>query len=191
MIGAGITGFLVLAAAWYLASPLFIDRTVDEALPFEIPSESELSQMPPSERTQTADEVQEAAAAMPDKAMEESMPAAAEPNLLRSGSFVDADSFHQGSGTAAIFQLEDGKRVLRLEDFSVTNGPDLHVLLATGASPSDRDSLGDTFDLGALKGNVGNQNYDIPEGLDLERYNSLVIYCVPFHVVFSTATLSN
>jgi hypothetical protein len=79
---------------------------------------------------------------------------------------------------------------LRLEDFSVTNGPDLHVLLAENPSPPDHDSLGMYLDLGSLKGNLGDQNYDIPAGTDINQFKSVVIYCLPFHVVFSTADLA-
>jgi hypothetical protein len=78
---------------------------------------------------------------------------------------------------------------LRFEDFSVTNGPDLHVLLAVDPAPASREDLGDYVDLGSLKGNLGSQNYEIPPGTDLSQFKSVVIYCVPFHVVFATATL--
>jgi hypothetical protein len=46
------------------------------------------------------------------------------------------------------------------------------------------------LDLGSLKGNIGNQNYEIPAGTDISEYQSVVIYCLPFHVIFSTATIS-
>jgi hypothetical protein len=95
-----------------------------------------------------------------------------------------------GSGDARIYALADGNLILRLENFSVTNGPDLHVLLAENPSPQDSDSLGVYLDLGSLKGNLGNQNYDIPAGTDINQFKSVVIYCLPFHVVFSTADLA-
>ena len=72
----------------------------------------------------------------------------------------------------------------------MTNGPDLHVLLAVGSKPTGKEDLGQYVDLGELKGNLGNQNYPIPDDIDLESFQSVVIYCVPFHVVFSTANLS-
>lgn len=214
-IGAGVLGALaVIAVGVYLAAPLFFDRTVEEAFPFEMPdaammagmSEEEMAALEASfatampdeetlealteaDRMAVAEQVMEAAAAMPDREMSEVMPAES-PTLLKAGPFQDADSFHQGSGEARIYRLPDGSMVLRLEDFSVTNGPDLHVLLATGAAPSSRDDLGDYVDLGSLKGNLGNQNYDLPAGVDPEAFRSVVIYCQPFHVVFSIAPLS-
>ncbi len=191
ILGAVLIAIPIAAVGWYLASPLFIDRTVDEPLPVDIPSEAELNSLPPSEREALADSVQATAASMPGKAMEEEMPAGEEPTLLREGAFVDADAFHQGSGIASVLELADGQRILRFESFSVTNGPDLHVLLASGISPQSRDDLGEYVDLGELKGNIGDQNYEIPQDLDLDAYQSVVIYCVPFHVIFSVADLSN
>ena len=83
-----------------------------------------------------------------------------------------------------------GSMSLRLDDFRVTNGPDLHVLLSTEAPDTLFGSVGEAVDLGSLKGNVGSQNYDIPADVNIEDYASIVIYCQPFQVVFSTAALS-
>jgi len=132
-----------------------------------------------------------AAAVMADTMMKEPMPeAAAEWLVVAQGQFIGADSFHVGSGTASIFQQDDN-RVLRLEEFSVTNGPDLHVILVRHPAPGSRSDVGEDYvDLGELKGNQGNQNYDVSAGVDLSVYQSVVIYCVPFHVVFATATLN-
>ena len=187
----GLVGLVMIGSvAWYLASPLFIDDVVDEAFPLEVPSPEELAQMPEDELERVEAKVLEMAAEMPDKVMEEPMPEAADtPVIVVQGQFQDADSFHQGSGSAMIYQLPDGDHVLRFEDFSATNGPDLHVLLSEHPAPASRDEvMGGYIDLGSLKGNVGNQNYQIPAGTDISRYNSVVIYCMPFHVVFSTAT---
>ena len=118
---------------------------------------------------------------------------AAGPVVVLSGEVVGAVEVHQGTGTATIYQLEDGSHVLRLEDFEVTNGPDLHVILSPVANPTTREEVSAEgyVDLGELKGNVGNQNYDIPAEVDIDSIGSVVIYCVPFHVVFSTASLSS
>ena len=190
LIIGGILGVIIIgAAAWYLGSPLIIDRTVDEELPFEIPSEAEMETMSEEELEAVSDAVQGTAAAMPDKEMEEPMPEEGQLVTLKSGEFQGADDFHQGSGLATIYELPDGSRVLRLEDFMVTNGPDLHVFLAAGSNPTGRADLGQYLDLGPLKGNIGDQNYEIPAEADLDLYNSVVIYCVPFHVLFASAGL--
>ena len=111
-----------------------------------------------------------------------------EPQVVASGSFIDIDPIHGAVGTATIYQLPDGSRVLRFEDFRSKNGPDLHVYLSTEAPTSTFAGLGaDEVHLGALKGNVGNQNYEIPADVDVSLYRSAVIYCRPFRVVFSTA----
>ena len=207
------------AVVWYLASPLVVNKTVDEAFSFEPPSQEdlakmseeelkemeteflaaipdaeELAKMPANERQAIEATVVEMAAAMPEKMMAEPMPAEdqaaeVEPIIVLQGQFKDADNFHKGSGRAVIYQLPDGSHVLRLEDFSVTNGPDLRALLASHAAPSSRDELGDYLECGPLKGNMGNQNYAIPANTDLSQFRSVVIYCKPFHVVFSTASL--
>ncbi|MCQ3979344.1 MAG: hypothetical protein DPW09_38480 [Anaerolineae bacterium] len=216
LLVGGLIGLVIVGAlVWYLASPLFINRTVDEAFPFEapsqedlaqmsegeveqaraglreaIPSQAEMEKMAEAEQQAVATRVMEAAAALPDKAMEEPMPAD-QPTVVAQGQFQDADSFHQGSGAATIYQLPDGNLVLRFEDFTVTNGPDLHVLLAENPTPTSSSDLGEYLDLGSLKGNIGSQNYDIPARTDLSRFKSIVIYCQPFHVVFATAPLVN
>ena len=83
--------------------------------------------------------------------------------------------------------------MLRFEDFRVTNGPDLRVILATHPDPQDRNDVHtrDYVELGKLKGNIGNQNYPLPEGLSPDGFGSVVIYCKPFQVVFSVAPLSD
>ena len=172
-----------------------------------VPTLEEIEELAEADRMAVQERVMEAAAAMPDTVMDEPMPAAPEPEptpkpeatpqaaaapqpeLLREGQFRGTDDFHRGSGTATIFRTPDDKLVLRLTDFMVTNGPALSVLLSSAPAPASSQQLGDYIDVGALKGNIGNQNYEIPAGIDLAAYNSVVIYCVPFRVVFATATL--
>lgn len=114
-----------------------------------------------------------------------------EPVVLHSGSFITIDPIHGAEGTAVIYELPDGSRVLRFEDFRSSNGPDLHVYLSSGVPKSTFAGLGeDAIHLGSLKGNVGSQNYDIPANANLAQYQSVVIYCMPFRVVFSSAELS-
>jgi len=126
-----------------------------------------------------------------DKIMEEPMPEeeVSIMEILSQGNFYDLA--HDGNGLATIYQLADGGRVLRFEDFNVLNGPELHVWLV-GENPV-QNTVGVEpdiyYDLGNLKGNIGDQNYEIPEGLDLSEYNSVVIWCVPFRVPFNAAPL--
>ena len=190
----GLIGLIVVGSiGWYLASPLFINDVVDEELPFELPSPEELAALPVEELEKMEAKVMEVAANMPGKKMEEPMPEAVSnsPAAILQGQFQDADSFHKGSGAATIYQLPDGNHILRFENFESTNGPDLHVLLVKHPSPTSRDQIMEGYlDLGSLKGNIGNQNYEIPAGTDIAEYNSVVIYCMPFHVIFSTVSLS-
>lgn len=192
-----ILGVLVLAVGgyfiWWLAAPLFFDQTVDEAFPTTVEElaaadPAVLEAMPDAQKAELQAAMNATAEAMPDKMIEEEMPMeAAEPIALSMGNFMGLDDFHQGEGVATIYQLPDGQHVLRFESFNVTNGPDLHVLLSTSADPFA--DLGDYVDLGMLKGNMGNQNYPIPADVDVSQYQSVVIYCLPFHVNFASATL--
>jgi hypothetical protein len=97
---------------------------------------------------------------------------------------------HNVDGKATIYRLEDGKPLLRLEDFSATNGPDLFVVLSSSTNPDQNGLKNDAYvQLEALKGNLGNQNYELPGDVDLSQYKSVVIWCRTFNVVFGYATL--
>ena len=101
------------------------------------------------------------------------------------GTFVGVnDGIHNAEGDTYTIPLEDGSTILRLENFVATNGPGLHVYLATDKRATDY------IDLGELKANRGNQNYGIPEGADLETYSNVLIWCEPFRVLFGSAELS-
>ena len=115
-----------------------------------------------------------------------------EVRAVKQGDFKDADSFHRGSGEAIIYTTPEGGHLLRLENLEVTNGPALHVVLSPHEDPtrSNEVLLEGYSDLGDLKGNRGNQNYTIPADVDLSAIKSVVIYCKPFAVVFSVATLN-
>ncbi len=193
-----------LIVIWCFAS-LSISHAQD--LPIDLPTVMEAAQLSSGEldsiiaeamgqleglnnadRLAVENRLQELAALMPDEAVDDAMPG---PAVLTQGEFTNADFFHRGSGKATFYELADESRVLRFEDFSVTNGPGLHVILSSNSDPTGRRNIGDDYvDLGSLKGNKGNQNYDIPADIDLAQFKSVVIYCKPFHVVFSKATLS-
>jgi len=212
-----------LAVVWYLASPLFINRTVDEAFPVQLPApeeleemtneelveleadfidslppEEEIAEMPQDEREELEDMAKQIATVVPEKKVDEPMPTTdseptatslPEPVLLNQGSFYGVDDLHQGSGKALIYQTGEGEYFLRLENFEVTNGPQLHVILGVDDNPYNHATLGDYLDLGPLKGNIGDQNYMIPADSELEAYGSVVIYCVPFRAIFAIAPI--
>lgn len=125
-----------------------------------------------------------------DDDRQEAGPAAGGPVALASGTF-ESRGRYSGQGTATIYQLEDGSRTLRLEDFETTNGPDLFVWLS-GATSADPDDAHDVvyYNLGDLRGNVGNQNYDIPDDVNLDDYASVIIWCERFSTGFAAADLS-
>lgn len=101
------------------------------------------------------------------------------------GIFVGVnDGVHNAEGQSKVIFLDDGREILRLEDFKSTNGPDLYVYLSTDIDATD------IVNLGKLKANVGNQNYDIPAGTDLEKYNKVLIWCKSFSVLFGSSELT-
>ncbi|MEO0701446.1 MAG: DM13 domain-containing protein [Pseudomonadota bacterium] len=111
---------------------------------------------------------------------------------VATGNFRDADRAHSGTGVATILARPDGSAVLRLTEFEVTNGPDLEVWLSASPDPQRSSDVADNawLALGQLKGNIGDQNYDIPAGTDLSAYRSVVIWCEQFGVLFSPAALA-
>jgi hypothetical protein len=112
------------------------------------------------------------------------------PRLLTKGTFHGVA--HETKGTATIYELPDGNRVLRLTGFETSNGPDVRVFLGAAQDANDNDTVTNAgyFELGALKGNVGDQNYEIPEDLILADYHSVTIWCKRFGVNFGTAPLT-
>jgi len=112
---------------------------------------------------------------------DEPLPGSAlEKESLFSGNFVAA--VHSVEGKVLIIE-ENGKKILRFENFETVNGPNLHIYLATDTSVKD------FIDLGEIKATKGNVNYEIPAGTDLKKYNTVVVWCVPFRVLFSYAEL--
>ena len=196
-----IVAFAILiipaAVVWWLLSPLLVDEEVNEEFPFSpkalVPADmtrAEVEQI----MVEAAKLVSQASESMAEATMMATRGASGDPSMLlklKTGGFKDADRFHKGSGTATIYEGSDGAHVLRLEDFKVTNGPELHVIVSPSVNPQNRDEVTSSgyADLGKLKGNVGNQNYTIPDGVEIRELGSVVIYCKPFHVIFSVAPL--
>jgi hypothetical protein len=99
---------------------------------------------------------------------------------------------HQSQGVATVHRLADGNRVLRFTEFATSNGPDVHVYLVAAGDARDNATVteADFIDLGSLKGNKGDQNYELPTDVDLGKYRSVTIWCKRFSVNFATAPLN-
>ena len=142
------------AAAYYLVSPAFIVIEADDASPLENSMITEVVPMP-------------------------SVPAL-DVKILAMADFKPHD--HDVEGKALLID-DNGKKVVRFEEFDTVNGPDLHIYLA-----ADLDAK-DYIDLGKIKATRGDVNYDVPLGIDTNKYNKVLVWCEPFSVLFSYAEL--
>jgi hypothetical protein len=207
----GITTAIVIiigVGTYYLASPLFISTEVNEPLPtsavesevyqkFITMSEEEkldtAKQMSPEEREEimtTASKINNSVNESMDQIpqqQQQTQNTITTASTLRTGSFVGVgDGIHNAEGEAKVIPFQnENSNILRLENLRVTNGPDLYVYLATDKTASD------FVNVGKLKANNGNQNYDIPAGTDLTNYDTVLIWCRPFSVLFGSAELSS
>lgn len=126
----------------------------------------------------------------PVAAAEQTSERVTQPVLLSQGDFHRVA--HESKGTAAIYQFADGKRLLRFTGFETSNGPDVHVYLVAAEDANDSDTVKQVgfVEIGSLKGNIGDQNYDLPGDLDLAKYRAVTIWCQRFGVNFGTAPLT-
>ena len=152
------------AVAWYAFRPerLFINKTVNEGF-------ASTSTVAMSAETEAAK---------------------AAPTALASGRFHS--NAHETTGEATIYQLAGGKQLLRLTGFETSNGPDVHVYLVAAPDSNDNEVVKQAgfIDLGSMKGNKGDQNYDLPPAIDLNKYRSVSIWCARFGVNFGSAALA-
>jgi Electron transfer DM13 len=111
------------------------------------------------------------------------------PKQLASGQFKS--HAHETQGNAGVYDV-NGKRVLRLTDFRTSNGPDVHVYLVAAPDAMDDATVkkAASIDLGSMKGNMGDQNYDVPDTADLSKYQAVTIWCARFNVNFGTAPMT-
>jgi hypothetical protein len=105
--------------------------------------------------------------------------------VLAEGEWRDGEPGHNGEGLAKLIRTAEGRLVLRVEEFSVTNGPDLFIVL----SPDEDGYADGSLNLGRLRATDGNINYEIPDGTDVARFKSAVVWCRSFDVTFAVATL--
>jgi hypothetical protein len=112
------------------------------------------------------------------------------PMAVAKGSFKSLA--HETRGSASVYQLADGKHTLRLTEFATSNGPDVRVYLTAAEVEKGNDSVKQAgfVDLGSMKGNKGDQNYEIPPGVDLNKFRNVTIWCARFGVNFGQAALS-
>ena len=135
------------------------------------------------------------AALSPDQPVSEAaqaMPELQAPVAVATGNFQQMNIIQGAEGTVTIYETPDNRKVLRFEDFRVTNGPELHVVLSASEAPTNLEEvqLNDLdLDLGLLQGNIDSQNYEIPAETDLSLYNSVVILCRRYGMIFSTAPI--
>jgi hypothetical protein len=206
LVAAALT---IGGVAWFEPHKLVVDDRVDEAVPAAAlpaanptPAPSPAAALPaasptpapspaapsPSPATAPSAAPAEGQAAVP--AAPEAPSPTPEVRTVARAPFRSLE--HTTTGDAVLLGLPDGSRVLRLESFATSNGPDLRVYLSAG---SDDSSFGrqygeDFVELGVLKGNIGSQNYAIPAGTDLSRYRNAVVWCKRFSVGFGVATFS-
>lgn len=188
VIPVGLVVVVALAAGLYLFQPwrLFTTVEVAEAVPTaasDLTASDDVSGVPPT------------ATEPPDTSSSPNPPATptpVEPVVLVEGSFISHE--HQTTGRVRILELTDGTRVLRIEGLSTSDGPDLKVWLSDQPVIDGVDGWG-VFDdgayisLGDLKGNVGDQNYAIPDDIDLRDFGAVSIWCERFAVSFGAAEL--
>lgn len=186
VVRASVLGVVLLGAAvaMYLLSPLFIGNASYLSFPTlgMMPSRTPRPVTATPEATETP---------IPSPTLEDS-----EAIFESSSSLLiwEADFYpvaHAGGGTANVYMMDDGSLIVRLEDFEVEDGPELHVYL-TDQDPvqnTEGTALTNAIDLGELKGLMGDQSYLVPSSLELSQYHSVVIWCVPFSVAFIAAPI--
>ena len=159
---------IVVVVVVFEPQALYIDDRVDEPLPSGASGSERTADPSPSDEWVTS-------------------PApVASPQTLSTGAFRSLE--HAAHGNALLVRLADGSLIVRFEQFEVENGPDLRVYLSTAQPDGPPSALDDDFlDLGGLKGNIGDQNYVIPDGTDLARYRSVSVWCRRFSVGFAVA----
>lgn len=175
-----VVGVLALGmgVSWWLLSPLWLNDKVNETSPVVKSGQGEELTKGDMAEGNMDDE------AMSDDGMsEKSMDDREIKMLMLEGTFYDGDDKHHASGMVKTVYA-DGKNYLRFEEFNVTNGPDLYVSLVQEGKEAK-----DGLSLGKLKGNVGNQNYEVPKEINLKDYQKIVIWCKAFNVDFGYATL--
>lgn len=177
---------VILVAAWYFQPwRLFTNVSVTESIPTASALQQAEDEPPKAASAEaTADETTEESA-------QEVLPTF--PLVLAEGSFISHE--YATTGTVQIIELESGERFLRIEGLDTSDGPELEVWITDAPVIEGLDGWrvfddGNYLSLGPLKGNLGDQNYEIPEGVELSNFSSVSIWCVRFSVSFGAAELN-
>lgn len=183
---------LVVVLVWFQPQVLLFDTVIEDEFPAVAGvTDPAVDDPPVTEHPATAgDPAIRSGAGEADGADHDVPDPVAEPVALAAGSF-DSRNRYTVTGQATVYELPDSARILRLEGFESTNGPDLFVYLTVGdaTEPSDAALVADYVDLGVLRGNVGEQNYVIDPEVDLGRFDTVVIWCRRFSSAFGAADL--
>lgn len=165
-----LSAAVLFVVVWFQPQKLFIDERVNEAIPtVALPSATAVDAPPATSPTSEPS-------------------AAVEPVELARGEFISLD--HGTSGISRVLELADGRRIVRLEGLDTSNGPDLYLYVTTNPASGDEAAFDDDYlNLGRLKGNQGDQNYDLPADADLTRLATVVIWCDRFNSAFGAADL--
>lgn len=179
LVAAGVaaTALIVFVFAFFQPHKIFIDDVVEEARP-EMVFPTTTSPAPSTN----------SGAFREDPFSTEQMPQLPVRETLV-GTFTTLDK--ATSGDVEVIPVTDTDRVLRLENFNTSNGPDLFVYLSTAPADGSLPFNEDFVNLGVLKGNAGNQNYDIPQDIDLSKFGTVVIWCERFTSAFGAAELTS
>ena len=126
--------------------------------------------------------------------VDEKLPAAnngSAPERLESGTFHSV--LHPTQGTATVYRIADGNRVIRFTNFRTSNGPDVHIYMVAADDATDNASVPHAgfIDLGSIKGNIGDQNYTLEPDVDLSKYRTVSVWCKRFSVNFGAAPLTH
>lgn len=158
---------------WFTPWKLFTTRTVNDALSSPAPAASSPAASSP------APAVSGPGTPVP----------ALGPTVLVQGSFVSHE--HATSGTVRIVGYPDGSRRLEIVGLSTSDGPDLRVWLTDQPVGTDWKVFDDGryLEVGRLKGNRGDQVYELPGTVDIRQYRSVTIWCKRFSVSFGAAEL--
>ena len=166
--GGVLVVVVVIVLFWFQPQKLWIDDKVEDTIPAAVPQTS---------------------APAIDPSVPSTVAAPLAPVEVAKGSFISRD--HGTSGAVRILDLGGGRRILRLEGLKTDNGPDVYVYLTPNPAKGEEQAFDDGhLSLGRIKGNLGDQNYDIPAGVELDTYKAVVIWCDRFNSAFGAADLS-